>query len=94
MPGTDLGDVRSRVARQLAQAGRLLDRAEARCAKAKTRPAKRKLMKASRRLGRVVRVARPRSTGRALPLSVETFVGGATALVGDTRTLARGLACP
>ena len=90
----DLGLPHGRVVRQLRQAERLLARAQLRCVEAKRGPAKRKLMKLSRRLGRVVRVLRPRYTGRALPVSVETFVGTAMTLLGDSRALARDLVCP
>jgi hypothetical protein len=88
---SDLQPIRDRLGRQLGRAQLLLGGAQARCVAAKRGPAKRKLLRVGRQLAGVLKALRPGRTRSAAVLSLSD----ATALLrGDSRTLARSLACP
>jgi len=86
----DLQPMRDRLARKLNRAQLLLGGAQARCSAAKRGPARRKLVRVGYQLGKVLRTLQLERNRKAalVPLADTTGL-----LRGDTRTLARSLAC-
>ena len=90
----DLNPMRAKLAKHLAKAQRLFDKAEARCQVAKRKPAKRSLRMARRRLVKVGKMLLAKPARRTVPPGVtDPIARTATTLGTDLRTLASAIAC-